>query len=165
MALSSPISHFYTNYPSSYNYKCPFCHYSVEFLYPGRKRVIKDFNGNFSETRYLYRCTNETCYNHSHPFNPTPKFTLSNKRYSFSVWKWIGRESKSYNMNASKIHKRIQDEFEMSISENTIRNITDEKAISCSSSYRSCYSQLIPFTGQPVTCCLHFKKCIITFTY
>jgi hypothetical protein len=51
---------------------------------------------------------------------------LPNKHFSHSVWKWIGREAKIYNSNASQISSRIENDFKLSISENTIRNIIDE---------------------------------------
>ena len=126
MAFSLPSPHFNTRYPAHLNKLCPFCNETVKFLYPGRKRSIVDFSGSFTETRYFYRCVNKSCYNHTHPFNPSSRFTFPFKKYSHSVWKWIGRESKSYNMNASKIHNRIQDEYGINIAENTIRSITDE---------------------------------------
>ncbi len=126
MVVFPPTTHINTRYPSFLNRTCPFCNSRVRFTYPGRKRNIVDFQGSYTETRYFYCCTNKSCFNHSHPFNPSPSYTLPNKKYSSSVWKWIGRECRSYNMNASKIYKRIQEEYGINITENTIRNICDE---------------------------------------
>ncbi len=53
-------------------------------------------------------------------------YTFPEKKYSYSVWKWIGREAKTYNMNATQIQRRILNEFGLKISENTIRNNMDE---------------------------------------
>ncbi|MHA1746818.1 MAG: hypothetical protein ACTSWW_12525 [Promethearchaeota archaeon] len=126
MALSMVSRPIFTTYPKYLNKQCPLCHNRVEFLYPGRKRSIKDFHHTFSEVRYYYRCRNSSCYNYAHPFNPAPTYTFPEKKYSYSVWKWIGREAKTYNMNAAQIQRRILNEFGLTISENTIRNVMDE---------------------------------------
>ena len=126
MALSMASRLIYTTYPKYLKKRCPLCHNRVEFLYPGRKRSIKDFHHTFSEVRYYYRCRNSVCYNSAHPFNPAPRYTFPEKKYSYSVWKWIGREAKTYNMNAAQIQRRILNEFGLKISENTIRNVMDE---------------------------------------
>lgn len=126
MSIFSPYPHITTKYPSFLNECCPICNSPVEFKYPGRKRTVKDFFSNFTETRYYYSYTNSNCYNNRHAFNPSSSYTLPEKHYSKSVWKWIGREAKIYNSNATKISERIFNEFELNISENTIRNVIDE---------------------------------------
>ena len=126
MAMIASIPHSTVTYPSHYHRLCPCCHSRVKFAYPGRKRVVRDLYEIFEETRYYYRCTNKNCLNSSIAFNPAPKSTILEKRYSNSVWKWIGQEAKVFNSNAPQIHKRIQESFGLEISENTIRNIIDE---------------------------------------
>lgn len=126
MAICLSIPHYFIKYPPEYRKCCPICHHRVRFAYPGRKRTIKDLHGEFDETRYFYRCSNSDCFNYQYPFNPSPKCTLPEKRYSNSVWKWIGREAKIYNSNAGQIHERISKDFDLNISENTIRNVIDE---------------------------------------
>lgn len=126
MAISLVSAPIYTRYPKNLKKQCILCQSRVKFLYPSRKRWIRDFNETFSEVRYKYACTNPNCTLYGHAFNPSINFTLPGKRYSLSVWKWIAREAKKFNSNAAKISQRISDEFNLSISENTIRNIMDE---------------------------------------
>jgi hypothetical protein len=126
MLIPSTNTTIYTKYPEEYKKKCISCRQKIKFLYPSRKRHYSDFDRSFSEVRYNYTFTNLLCSLFNQPFNPSPRFALPEKHFTLSIWKWIAREAKVYNSNASKIMERIENEFSFSISENTIRNIIDE---------------------------------------
>ena len=108
------------------NKQCILCNSKVKFKYPGKKRWITDFDTKFSEIRYYYQCLNPKCYNFTHSFNPSPNYCLPNKHYSSSVWKWIAREAKVFHSKTSQIVSRISEDFNVTISEGTIRNVIDE---------------------------------------
>ena len=83
--MIASIPHSTVKYPSYLNKLCLCCQSRVKFAYHGRKRVVGDLFGKFEETRYYYRCTNKNCKNSNLSFNPAPRSTLPEKKYSISV--------------------------------------------------------------------------------
>ena len=124
--INSFIDIQYITYPKELNRKCISCGSSVEFLYPSGGHEYTDFNGKIKEIRKYYRCTNPDCELHAKPLNPTPLNVLPFKQFSLSIWKWIAQEAKLFKQKPAQICERIHEQFNVGISESTIRNYINE---------------------------------------
>src|SRR4030042_3556653 len=116
----------YVYYPSELAGKCACCGKLMEEGYATAGHRYRDFAGEVNEIRRLLKCANPECQLHGVALNPTLGEVLPYKGFSLAVWKWIAEEAKLYNQNARQIHDRAQEQFGLSISENTIRNYVDE---------------------------------------
>lgn len=152
MSVSTSYPTIRTPYPSDYNKSCIYCGEPVKFLYPANPRVHQGLHCTYQEIRYFYACTNKFCTHFEIPINPAPKYSLPFKHYDFSVWKWIGREAKIYHQNANAIRERIQKEFELKISENTIRSIIDELDIYLAGKIDKKTKEILKSQGKIVLC-------------
>ncbi|TES96073.1 MAG: hypothetical protein E3J90_08625, partial [Promethearchaeota archaeon] len=116
----------YITYPKELDRKCISCGSPVEFLYPSGGHGYTDFQGKIKEIRKFYCCTNPDCELHANPLNPTPLNVLPFKQFSLGIWKWIAQEAKLYKQKPALICERIYDEFDVKISESTIRKYINE---------------------------------------
>lgn len=116
----------YIPYPEDLFYRCPVCGEAVQHCFPSSKHGYRDFVGMVREVRYQYRCLNEACRMAGIYFNPAPPRVLPYKQFSLDVWKWIAREARVFHQKPSEIVFRARKEYGFSISEGTVRNITDE---------------------------------------
>lgn len=116
----------YITYPKELDRKCITCGSPVEFLYPSGGHGYTDFQGKIKEIRKFYCCTNPDCELYATPLNPTPLNVLPFKQFSLGIWKWIAQEAKLYKQKPALICERIYDEFDVKISESTIRKYINE---------------------------------------
>ena len=116
----------YITYPKGLNRKCIACGSPVLFLYPSGGHDYMDFQGKIKEIRKFYCCTNPDCELHSKPLNPSPLTVLPFKQFSLGIWKWIAQEAKIYKQKPALICERIYDQFNVKISESTIRKYINE---------------------------------------
>jgi len=116
----------YITYPKELNRKCISCDSPVEFLYPSGGHGYTDFRGRIKEIRKFYCCTNPDCELHATPLNPTPLDVLPFKQFSLGIWKWIAQEAKLFKQKPSLICERIDEQFNVKISESTIRKYINE---------------------------------------
>ncbi len=117
----------YVPYPHEMAGKCFCCGEPMEgggYVTAGHR--YRDFAGEVNEIRRMLKCANPECELHGVAYNPTPGGALPYKRFSLAVWKWIAEEAKLHNQNPRQIRDRAQEQFDISISENTIRNYIDE---------------------------------------
>ena len=152
MSLSSDSPVIRTSYPETYNNRCVICGSPVKFLYPANPRVHHGLENSITEIRYFYACTNKNCYFFNKPHNPSPNYSLPFKHYDLSVWKWIGRESKIFKQNANGIKNRIEKEFGLDISENTIRSVIDELDVFLSGEIDKKTKKILKTQGKIVLC-------------
>jgi len=85
-----------------------------------------DFHGKIKEIRKFYCCTNPDCQLHANPLNPTPLNVLPFKQFSLGIWKWIAQEAKLFKQKPAQICERIDEQFNVKISESTIRKYINE---------------------------------------
>ncbi len=123
---SSFIDIQYITYPKELDRKCISCGSPVEFLYPSGGHGYTDFQGKIKEIRKFYCCMNHDCELHANPLNPTPLSVLPFKQFSLGIWKWIAQEAKVYKQKPALICERIYDQFNVKISESTIRKYINE---------------------------------------
>jgi len=116
----------YITYPKELDRKCISCGNPVEFLYPSGGHGYTDFQEKIKEIRKFYRCTIPDCKLHGIPLNPTPLNVLPFKQFSLGIWKWIAQEAKLYKQKPALICERIYDQFNVKISESTIRKYINE---------------------------------------
>jgi len=116
----------YITYPKELDRKCISCGSPVEFLYPSGGHGYTDFQGKIKEIRKFYCCTNPDCKLHANPLNPSPLNVLPFKQFSLGIWKWIAQEAKLYKQKPALICERIYDQFNVEISESTIRKYINE---------------------------------------
>ena len=124
--ISSLIDIQYITYPKELDRKCISCGSPVEFLYPSGGHGYMDFHGKIKEIRKFYCCTNPGCQLHTNPLNPTPLDVLPFKQFSLSIWKWIAQEAKLFKQKPAQICERIDEQFNVKISESTIRKYINE---------------------------------------
>jgi len=115
----------YTHYPAELDGKCLYCGSELEEAYVTAGHRYKDFSGDVNEIRYLMRCTNPECQLYGVPYNPEPSGALPFKQFSLAVWRWVGEEAKLFNQNPPQICDRAMQTYNLSISENTVRNYID----------------------------------------
>jgi len=108
-------------YPWELDFRCPACNGRVQFCYSNPRHEYTDFDEDVEEYRYQYTCPNQTCKMHGVLFNPAPLNVLPRKQYSLAVWKWIAKEAKLYGQKPRQIVERLNDEFNVPISESTVR--------------------------------------------
>lgn len=120
----------YIKYPKEYDRKCMSCGSQVEFLYPSGGHEYMDFHGKIKEIRKLYCCTNLECELYAKPLNPAPLNVLPFKQFSLGIWEWIAQEAKLFKQKPAQICERIHEQFNVKISESTIRKYINE--IACS---------------------------------
>lgn len=113
-------------YPWELDFRCPACNEKVQYCYSNPKHRYADFDEDVEEYRYQYTCPNQTCKMHNVLFNPAPLNVLPFKQYSLAVWKWIAKEAKLYGQKPRQIVERLNDEFGVPISENTVRSYINE---------------------------------------
>ena len=116
----------YITYPKELDRKCISCGSPVEFLYPSGGHGYTDFQGKIKEIRKFYCCTNPDCELHANPLNPTPLNVLPFKQFSLGIWKWIAQEAKLFKQKPAQICERIHEQFNVEISESTIRKYINE---------------------------------------
>ncbi len=113
-------------YPWELDFHCPACNERVQFCYSNPKHEYTDFDEDIEEYRYQYTCPNQACKMHSVLFNPAPLSVLPRKQYSLAVWKWIAKEAKLFGQKPRQIVERLNDEFNVPISESTVRKYINE---------------------------------------
>ena len=113
-------------YPEEMTYFCPICNEPVRYCFPTAKHDFSDFAGDVREYRYLYCCENPKCTMHGVYFNPAPMSVLPRKQYSLAVWKWIAIEARIHQESVQQIKNRMHDDFQVEISESTIRAYINE---------------------------------------
>jgi len=116
----------YITYPKELDRKCISCGSPVEFLYPSGGHGYTDFQGKIKEIRKFYCCTNPDCDLHANPLNPTPLNVLPFKQFSLGIWKWIAQEARLFKQKPAQICERIDELFNVKISESTIRKYIKE---------------------------------------
>jgi len=124
--MSSLVEIHYITYPKNLDRKCISCGSPVGFLYPSGGHGYTDFQGKIKEIRKFYCCTNPDCQLHATPLNPTPLDVLPFKQFSLGIWKWIAQEAKLFKQKPAQICERIHEQFNVKISESTIRNYINE---------------------------------------
>jgi len=125
-AIEKNIFTHYIPYPVELQNRCIACHSKTNFKYPSAGHTYQDFSGYYKDILRLHICTNPLCYFHTHPFNPSPINVLPYKQYSLGVWKWIAQEAKILKQSPVQIRKRIDEQFEIKMVENTIRDCIKE---------------------------------------
>ena len=116
----------YITYPKELGRKCISCGSPIVFLYPSGGHEYTDFQGKIKEVRKFYCCTNPDCKLHAKPLNLSPLNVLPFKQFSLDIWKWIAQEAKLYKQKPALICERIYDQFNVKISESTIRKYFNE---------------------------------------
>ena len=125
-AIEKNISTHYIPYPIELQNRCISCHAKTIYIYPSAGHTYQDFSGYHKDIFRLHICTNPFCYFHKHPFNPSPINVLPYKHYSLGVWKWIAQEAKIMKQSPIQIMNRIDEQFGIKMSENTIRDCIKE---------------------------------------
>ncbi len=127
VSKNSSFTHIqYLTYPKELGRKCISCGSPIVFLYPSGGHEYMDFQGKIKEVRKFYCCTNPDCKLHAKPLNPSPLNVLPFKQFSLGIWKWIAQEAKLYRQKPALICERIYDQFNVKISESTIRKYINE---------------------------------------
>ena len=95
-------------------------------MFSNKKHEYIDFEEAICEYRYNYTCNNPGCSLHNVYFNPASLNVLPRKGFSLAMWKWIAKEHLIHDQKPRQIVARIKDEFDVSISESTIRRYINE---------------------------------------
>lgn len=116
----------YLTYPKYLDKKCISCNTPVIYLYPSGGHEYRDFDGRIKEIRKYYCCKNPDCELYNIPYNPTPLNVLPFKQFSLGLWKYIAQEAKIFKQKPAQICERIQESFDVPISESTVRKYINE---------------------------------------
>lgn len=113
-------------YPEELNYRCPLCKSPVKFQYNSAKRQVYTLTGIIDQRRHLYCCTNEECRFSKQPFNPSPGFEYSQRKYGKDVLIKIGEYHIKERFNPHQIWALLTHEYGLPISESTVKRMCDD---------------------------------------
>lgn len=114
------------SYPLELDHKCPVCESTVKFTYPDNGKLVRTLEGDVYQVVNLYTCTNETCVMSEGVFNPSPKFDYSGRHFGADVFSMVAEEFLLFDQKPDQIYKRLAYKYRLSISQDTVRRMSDD---------------------------------------
>ena len=112
----------YTYWESEAGMKCPLCGEKLTHEFNDGGREIKTLKGPLWIITNYYKCNNSECELHT-AFPITHSSCIKRKRHSVEVWAKVIQHHFKYHLNYQQIAELLWDDWELSISESTVRNI------------------------------------------
>jgi len=112
----------YTYWESDEGMFCPLCGQTLTHEFNDGGREVITLQGSLWVITNYYRCINPECKLHE-AFPITHSSCIKRKRHSVEVWAKVIQHHFKYHLNYSKVAELIWDDWEISISEGTVRNI------------------------------------------
>ena len=112
----------HTYWNSQQGFICPLCNEKLEFAFNDGGRTVVTLKGNLWIVTNYYRCLNPTCHLHR-SFPVVYDRVLKNKKFGLDVWTKVIRKHFKYHMAYGDISEEIWDDWEVSISKSTVREI------------------------------------------
>lgn len=113
---------FYTYWESDEGMCCPLCGGRLTHEFNDGGREVTTLKGPLWVVSNYYRCINLECELHD-SFPITHSSCIKRKRHSVEVWSKIIQHHFKYHLNYRQIAELIWDDWEISVSESTVRNI------------------------------------------
>jgi len=114
------------SYPPGLDNKCLICESEVKYCYSDNGKLIHTLDGEIYQVVNYYSCTNEACEMSKIVFNPSPRFDYSGRHFGADVFRYISKELLLYNSKPSQILKRLNYEYQLDISIDTIRRMYED---------------------------------------
>ena len=112
----------YTHWDSDEGMVCPICGRLLRHEFNDGGRELKTLKGPIWVITNYYSCGNQECRLHK-AFPVTHSSCISRKRHSVEVWAKVVQHHFKYHMNYKQVAELIWDDWKLSISEGTVRNI------------------------------------------
>lgn len=112
----------YTYWESDEGMSCPLCGRKLTHEFNDGGREVKTLKGPLWVITNYYRCANLECKLHD-AFPITHSSCIKRKRHSVEVWTKVIQHHFKFHLNYSQIVELIWNDWEISISESTVRNI------------------------------------------
>jgi hypothetical protein len=127
-AISDDYSYHRLVYPENLHKLCILCKSPVSFAHPDAGKLIECLDEDIYQIVDLYQCTNPDCEFHYIYFNPITRFDYSSRSYGADVFQYIANQFlPPCNLKPIQIlHQLNKFHPHLSISESTIRRITDD---------------------------------------
>lgn len=101
---------------------CPLCEHTLTHEYNDGGREVVTLKGSLWVITNYYKCSNPDCDLHD-AFPITHNSCIKRKKHSVEVWAKVIQHHFKYDMNYKKIADLIWDDWEISISQGTVRNV------------------------------------------
>ena len=112
----------YTYWESGEGMTCPLCGNSLTHEFNDGGREVITLKGSLWVVTNYYRCVNLDCELHD-AFPVTHNSCIKRKRHSVEVWAKVIQHHFKYHLNYHQVAELIWDDWEISISESTVRNV------------------------------------------
>jgi len=112
----------YTYWESDVGMCCPLCGNKLRHEFNDGGREVTTLKGPLWVITNYYRCINLECELHK-TFPITYSSCIKRKRHSVEVWAKVIQHHFKYHLNYRQVAELIWDDWEISISESTVRNI------------------------------------------
>lgn len=112
----------YTYWDSIEGFTCPLCSSKLRHEFNDGGRKVTTMKGSLWVVTNYYSCTNSECEMHD-AFPAAYHSTLLRKRHSLDVWAKVIQHHFKHHLNYSTIVELMWDDWEVSISRGTVRNI------------------------------------------
>ena len=112
----------YTYWESDEGMTCPLCGNSLTHEFNDGGREVITLKGSLWVVTNYYRCVNLDCELHN-AFPVTYNSCIKRKRHSVEVWAKVIQHHFKYHLNYRQVAELIWDDWEISISESTVRNV------------------------------------------
>ncbi|TFG00446.1 MAG: hypothetical protein EU540_05320 [Promethearchaeota archaeon] len=112
----------YTYWESDEGMICPLCGKRLTHEFNDGGREVKTLKGSLWVITNYYKCSNLECELHD-AFPITHSSCIKRKRHSVEVWAKVIQHHFKYHLNYRQVAELLWDDWEISISESTVRNI------------------------------------------
>ncbi|KKM76592.1 hypothetical protein LCGC14_1378590 [marine sediment metagenome] len=112
----------YTYWDSNEGFTCPLCSSKLHHEFNDGGRKVITMKGSLWVVTNYYSCTNSECEMHE-AFPAAYHSTLLRKQFSLDVWAKVIQHHFKHHINYSTIVELMWDDWEVSISRGTVRNI------------------------------------------
>lgn len=112
----------HTYWESDQGMSCPLCQEKLMHEFNDGGREIITLEGPLWVITNYYRCTNLDCQLHE-AFPMTHSSCIKRKKHSVEVWAKVIQHHFKYHLNYRQVAELIWDDWEISVSEGTVRNI------------------------------------------
>jgi len=112
----------YTYWESDEGMTCPLCGQILRHEFNDGGREVITLEGPLWVITNYYRCVNLGCKLHD-AFPITHSSCIKRKRHSVEVWTKVIQHHFKYHLNYKQVAELIWDDWEISVSEGTVRNI------------------------------------------
>lgn len=118
--ILSPTVHTY--WESKQGLTCPLCSHHLQHEFNDGGSRVMTLKGSLWVVTNYYSCTNSKCELHS-AFPAAYHSAMNRKRFSLDIWAKVVQHYFKHHLNYSTIVELMWDDWEVSISRGTVRNI------------------------------------------